>query len=68
MGKLASSNVVDLGREKEDVCFLATLVMGVGCTLSREGMATIDEKNDEAAAVGAPTESKEPVQKKTKRN
>jgi hypothetical protein len=62
MGKLASSNVVDLGREKEDVCFLATLVMGVG-----ESLATIDEKKYDEAAV-ASTESKEPVKKKTKRN
>ena len=62
MGKLASSNVVYLGREKEDVCFLATLLMGVGETL-----ATIDEKNDDEAAA-ASNESKEPVKKKTKWN
>ncbi|VEU36188.1 unnamed protein product [Pseudo-nitzschia multistriata] len=49
---------VDLGREKEDVCFLATLVMGVG-----ESLATIDEQADEAAVVS----STEPVKKKAKR-
>ncbi|KAG7363665.1 hypothetical protein IV203_027026 [Nitzschia inconspicua] len=53
MGKLAAANV-DLGREKEDVCFLATLVMGVG-----ESLAAIDEAHD--------TQPSEPVQKKAKR-
>jgi tetratricopeptide (TPR) repeat protein len=57
MGKLAARNV-DLGREKEDVCFLATLVMGVG-----ESLAAIDEEM--AAAAGS--ESTEPVKKKAKR-
>ena len=47
----------DLTREKEDVCFLATLVMGVG-----EALAAIDEKAEEAAAAA----STEPVKKKFK--
>ena len=32
MGKLASTQ--DLGTEKEDVCFLATMLMGVGTSLA----------------------------------
>jgi len=65
MGSLKRNE--DLGREKEDVCFLATLVMGVG-----ESLATIDEKIDEVAAAAAvaastkSTKSIEPVMKKTK--
>jgi len=63
MGSLKRNE--DLGREKEDVCFLATLVMGVG-----ESLATIDERIDEVAAeaeaVAASTKSIEPVMKKTK--
>lgn len=55
MGSLPRS--IDLGREKEDVCFLATLVMGVGETL-----AAIDEETAVAAAAG----STEPVKKKQK--
>jgi tetratricopeptide (TPR) repeat protein len=56
MGQLAARNI-DLGREKEDICFLATMVMGVG-----ESLAAIDEEqaNSEAAA------SSEPVKKKAK--
>ena len=54
MGSLSRN--VDLGREKEDVCFLATLVMGVGETL-----AAIDEQATAAAA------STEPSKKKAKR-
>jgi len=56
MGSLPRN--VDLGREKEDVCFLATLVMGVGETL-----AVIDEQ---ATAVAA-ADSTEPLKKKSKR-
>ena len=33
MGKIAGTGK-DLGTEKEDICFLATLLMGVGTTLS----------------------------------
>lgn len=59
MGSLPRN--VDLGREKEDVCFLATLVMGVG-----ESLAAIDEKEDEAATAAAKNNT-EPVKKKAKR-
>jgi len=59
MGSLPRS--VDLGREKEDVCFLATLVMGVGETL-----AAIDEKTEEAAAAADLDDSTEPMKKKAK--
>jgi tetratricopeptide (TPR) repeat protein len=52
MGNLAAQNV-DLGGEKEDVCFIATMVMGVGTTL-----AALDE--DDEGDVG------EPVKKKAK--
>ena len=55
MGSMPRS--IDLGREKEDVCFLATLVMGVG-----EQLAVIDEEAAAAAAAG----STEPVKKKLK--
>jgi len=60
MGNLKCNE--DLGREKEDVCFLATLLMGVG-----ESLATLDEETNEAAAVAATTKSIEPVTKKAKR-
>ena len=56
MGNLAARNV-DLGQEKEDVCFLATLVMGVG-----ESLASIEEDEDKE---GETTEI-EPVKKKAK--
>lgn len=61
MGSLPRN--IDLGREKEDVCFLATLVMGVG-----ESLAVIDEKTDEAAAAAAVDMdgSTEPIKKKAK--
>jgi tetratricopeptide (TPR) repeat protein len=63
MGSLPRN--IDLGREKEDVCFLATLVMGVG-----ESLAVIDEKTDEAAAAAAAADmdgSTEPMKKKAKK-
>lgn len=50
MGRIAASGK-DLGNEKEDVCFLATLLMGVGTTL-----AEFDEK-------GAEEESNPPTKK-----
>lgn len=53
LGKLASKNI-DLGREKEDVCFLATMIMGVGETL-----AALDEQEAE-------NQTEEPVKKKSK--
>jgi tetratricopeptide (TPR) repeat protein len=59
MGSLPRN--IDLGREKEDVCFLATLVMGVG-----ESLAVIDEKTDETAAADMDG-STEPVKKKAKK-
>lgn len=52
LGKLASKNL-DLGTEKEDVCFLATMVMGVG-----EALAQIDETQGDQSA--------EPTKKKLK--
>lgn len=52
LGNLASRNI-DMGTEKEDVCFIATMVMGVG-----EILAAIDEEAQES--------SSEPVQKKAK--
>ena len=54
MGSLPRN--IDLGREKENVCFLATLVMGVG-----EQIAAIGEKSDEANS------SKEHVKKKARK-
>jgi tetratricopeptide (TPR) repeat protein len=53
LGNLASRNI-DMGTEKEDVCFIATMVMGVG-----EILAAIDEEAQESS-------SSEPVQKKAK--
>ncbi len=53
LGKLASKNV-DLGTEKEDVCFLATMIMGVGETL-----AALDERDQEKKTA-------EPAKKKLK--
>jgi hypothetical protein len=44
MGRMAESNQ-NLGTEKEDVCFLATLLMGVGTTL-----AEYDERQTAAAS------------------
>jgi hypothetical protein len=44
MARIAESNQ-NLGTEKEDVCFLATLLMGVGTTL-----AEYDEQQASAAA------------------
>jgi tetratricopeptide (TPR) repeat protein len=58
MGNLAARNV-ELGQEKEDVCFLATLVMGVG-----ESLAAIDEAEEEAKE--EEEQSTEPVKKRTK--
>jgi tetratricopeptide (TPR) repeat protein len=52
MGKLASKST-DLGTEKEDVCFLATLIMGVG-----EALAAFDEQEAEKAS--------EPAKKRAK--
>ena len=43
MANLAARNI-DVEVEKEDVCFLATLVMGVG-----ESLAAIDEKTEESS-------------------
>jgi hypothetical protein len=45
MARIAESNQ-NLGTEKEDVCFLATLLMGVGTTL-----AEYDERRSSAAAL-----------------
>lgn len=59
MGSLPRT--VDLGREKEDVCFLATLVMGVG-----ESLAAIDEER-EASARADTNGVAEPVKKKLKK-
>lgn len=59
MGSLPRN--IDLGRDKEDVCFLATLVMGVG-----ESLAAIDEKMEESTE--ATTDgSTEPMKKKAKK-
>eukprot|EP00536_Pseudo-nitzschia_multiseries_P009336 jgi/Psemu1/297217/fgenesh1_pm.258_\ len=61
----ALPRTVDLGREKEDVCFLATLVMGVGETL-----AAIDEQGqdqDQQQAAEGAAGSTEPATKKAKR-
>jgi tetratricopeptide (TPR) repeat protein len=68
MGTLASKKI-DVGQEKQDICFIATMVMGVGETL-----AAIEEEEKEAeiaAATGTATSvtssSIEPVKKKAKR-
>jgi tetratricopeptide (TPR) repeat protein len=63
MGTLAARNV-DLGREKEDICFIATMVMGVG-----EALAAIEEEEAEAAAAAAAAvrSSSGPAKKKAKR-
>ena len=47
MGKIAGTGK-DLGTEKEDICFLATLLMGVGTSLSEIEHAAnnVDEEND----------------------
>jgi len=58
MGIIASGNADEVATEKEDVCFIATMIMGVGTTL-----AEIDEQNDAATQ----QESLEPTKKKTKR-
>ena len=55
MGALAAKGI-DLGQEKENVCFAATLVMGVGTNL-----AEIDEK------AAADADLKEPANKKIKK-
>ena len=55
MGALAAKGI-DLGQEKENVCFAATLVMGVGTSL-----AEIDEK------AAADADLKEPANKKIKK-
>jgi hypothetical protein len=54
MGNLAARNV-ELGQEKEDVCFLATLVMGVG-----ESLASLEDQEK------GETAETEPVKKKAK--
>jgi tetratricopeptide (TPR) repeat protein len=56
MGKLAAKKV-DLGTEKEDVCYLATMIMGVG-----EQLAALDEEIAEQKAAA----STEPAKKKAK--
>jgi len=52
LGRLASKKSIDLGTEKEDVCFLATMIMGVG-----ERLAAWDEEHS----------IEEPVKKKAKK-
>lgn len=59
MGSLPRN--IDLGREKEDVCFLATLVMGVG-----EALAVIDEKPHEATVADIDSTTG-PMKKKLKK-
>jgi tetratricopeptide (TPR) repeat protein len=58
MGTLAARSV-DLGREKEDICFLATMVMAVGETLA----AIMEEQEQQQNAA----KTAEPVKKKAKR-
>ncbi len=52
MATLASQNI-DMGSEKADVCYVATMVMGVGTEL-----AAIDDQ--------AEIQNNEPIQKKAK--
>lgn len=54
MGQLAAKGI-DLGAEKEDVCYVATMVMGAGNTL-----AEIDEREESAHS------TEEPMKKKAK--
>lgn len=62
MGKLAAHKV-DLGTEKEDVCFLATMIMGVGETLA----ALDEEQQQQEESKKKATSSLEPVKKKAKK-
>ena len=64
MGKLAAQRI-DLGTEKEDVCFLATMIMGVGETL-----AALDEQQQQQQQEShraARRSFTEPVKKKAKK-
>lgn len=56
MGKIAASGK-NLETEKEDVCFLATLLMGVGTTL-----AELDEKGALTDADAKPAAKKQKTQ------
>jgi len=56
MGHIAGKGV-DLGQEKEDICFVSTMVMGVGMNL-----AELDEQAQQEAASSSP----EPKKKKAK--
>ena len=62
MGKLAAHKV-DLGTEKEDVCFLATMIMGVGETLA----ALDEEQQQQEESKKKATSSIEPAKKKAKK-
>lgn len=53
MGRIAAANI-DLGTEKEDICFLATLLMNVGNQLAdliEEEEAGADERNKKAKKI-----------------
>ena len=56
MGQLSASGI-DIGEEKEDVCFVATLVMGVGTTLAE--IDDNEQNNNDTSSDG-------PVTKKIK--
>jgi len=47
MGRIAAAGI-DLQSEKEDICFLATMLMGVG-----NALADIDEEEEERKKVAA---------------
>lgn len=61
MGSLQSND--DLQREKDDVCFMATLVMGVG-----ESLATIDERTGDIDIATTCSENEKHANKKMKRS
>ena len=63
MGQLAAAGRVDVTTEKENVCFIATLVMGVGTTL-----AELDEEKAEQEAIAKGGGSAGPPKKKPKKS
>ena len=61
MGQLAAAGRVDVTTEKENVCFIATLVMGVGTTL-----AEVDEEKAEQESIAKGSGGGPPMKKQKK--
>ena len=57
LGQLAAENITNVEEEKENICFVATMVMGAGTTL-----AMMDEEEEAKAQ----QQQHEPVKKKAK--